>query len=75
MWCGWRFAAVDQVRCRIQHEQSGHRGPTGEPIYRIRRLLRRTPERHTERSWVRLVARLDAGTPTTKQLTHIRIAA
>ena len=26
------FAAVDPVRCRIQREQTGHRGRTGDPL-------------------------------------------
>jgi len=47
------FAAVDQVRCRIQREQTGHRGRTGDPLYRIRRLLRRGADHHTEPSWAR----------------------
>ncbi len=33
------FAAVD-VRCRIQRQQTGHRGRAGDPLYRIRWLLR-----------------------------------
>ena len=37
------FAAVDDVRRRIQREQTGHRGRTGDPLYGIRRLLRRAP--------------------------------
>jgi transposase len=40
------FAAVDQVRCRIQREQTGHRGRSGDPLYRIRRLLRRSADHH-----------------------------
>jgi len=32
----WRlgFAAVDQMRCRIQRKQTGHRGRTGDRLYR-----------------------------------------
>lgn len=26
------FAAVDAVRCRVQREQTGHRGCTGDPL-------------------------------------------
>jgi hypothetical protein len=55
------FAAVDEVRCRIQREQTGHRGRIGDPLYGIRRLLRRAPDHHTDRSWARLLAGLDAG--------------
>jgi transposase len=38
------FAAVDQVRRRIQQELTGHRGRRDDPLYRIRRLLRRGHE-------------------------------
>jgi transposase len=55
------FAAVDAVRCSIQREQTGHRGRTDDPLYRIRRLLRRGADHHTERSWARLLTGLDAG--------------
>ena len=53
--------AVDQVRRRIQQETLGHRGHAGDPLFRIRRLLRRGYDHHTERSWARLVAGLAAG--------------
>jgi transposase len=56
------FAAVDEVRRRIQREQTGHRGRTGDPLYGIRRLLRRAVDHHSERSWARL---LTPGTPPT----------
>jgi transposase len=42
----WGFATVDQVRCRIQRQQTGHRGRAGDPLYGIRRLLRRAPDHH-----------------------------
>ncbi len=50
------FAAVDDVRRRIQQELTGHRGRKGDPLYRIRRLLRRGHEHHSPRSWARLLA-------------------
>ena len=55
------FAAVDDVRRRVQQETTGHRGRRDDPLYRIRRLLRRGFDNHTERSWTRLLAGLDAG--------------
>jgi transposase len=55
------FDAVDQVRRRVQHETTGHRGRRDDPLYRIRRVLRRGFEHHTQRSWDRLLAGLDAG--------------
>ena len=35
------FTALDEVRRRVQQEQTGHRGYAGDPLYRTRRLLRR----------------------------------
>jgi transposase len=53
--------ALDQVRRRVQQETLGHRGHAGDPLFRIRRLLRRGHEHHSERSWARLLAGLAAG--------------
>jgi transposase len=53
--------AVDQVRRRVQQETLGHRGHAGDPLFRIRRLLRRGHEHHSERSWARLLIGLAAG--------------
>jgi transposase len=69
------FAAVDDVRRRIQHEQTGHRGRTGDPLYSIRRLLSRRHDHHSDRSWARLLAGLDAGDTTDEQLARTWIAA
>ncbi len=69
------FAAVDEVRRRIQQEQTGHRGRKEDPLYRIRRLLRRGYEHHSERSWTRLLAGLDAGDTPDEQLAKAWIAA
>jgi transposase len=55
------FDAVDQVRRRVQQETTGHRGRRDDPLYRIRRVLRRGHEHHTQRSWDRLLDGLDAG--------------
>ena len=69
------FAVVDQVRQRIQREQTGHRGRTGDPLYGIRRLLRRAADHHSQRSWARLLAGLDAGDTPDEQLARTWIAA
>ncbi len=69
------FAAVDDVRRRIQREQTGHRGRTGDPLYGIRRLLRRRHDHHCDRSWARLLAGLDAGDTADEQLARTWIAA
>ena len=60
---------------RIQQELTGHRGRRHDPLYRIRRLLRRGHDHHTDRSWARLVAGLDAGDTTDEQLAKTWIAA
>jgi transposase len=35
------LTCVDDVRCRVQHDTLGHRGRTGDPLFGIRRVLRR----------------------------------
>lgn len=55
--------AVDQVRRRVQNETLGHRGRKGDPLYGIRRVLRRGAERLTAKQYERLLAALDAGDP------------
>jgi len=55
--------AVDQVRRRVQNETCGHRGRRGDPLYGIRRVLRRGAERLTARQYERLHIALGAGDP------------
>ncbi len=55
------FDALDQVRRRVQQQTLGHRGHRDDPLFRIRRVARRGFEHHTERSWARLLAGLQAG--------------
>jgi transposase len=69
------FAAVDDVRRRIQRELSGHRGRVADPLFGIRRVLRRGFERHSTRSWTKLLAGLDAGDTDDEQLARAWIAA
>ena len=69
------FAAVDDVRRRVQQETTGHRGRRDDPLFRIRRLLRRGHEHHTERSWTRLLAGLAAGDNVGEQIGKTWIAA
>ena len=68
------LAAVDDVRRRVQQQSTGHRGHKHDPLYRIRRLLRRAPETLTERGWARLETGLSLGDPT-GQLTQAWMAA
>jgi transposase len=69
------FAVVDDVRRRIQREQTGHRGRAGDPLFGIRRVLRRGFEHHSHRSWTQLLAGLDAGDTDDEQLARAWIAA
>jgi transposase len=56
-------AAVDDIRRRVQQDTLGHRGRSGDPLYRIRRQLLVAHERLTERGWARIQAGLAAGDP------------
>jgi transposase len=53
--------ALDQVRRRVQRDTLGHRGHSADPLFGIRRLLRRGHDHHTDRSWTRMLAGLQAG--------------
>ena len=57
------LTAVDQVRRRVQQDIYRHRGHRGDPLYGIRRILRRRADRLSERAWGRLRAGLVAGDP------------
>lgn len=57
------FDAVDDVRRRVQQEQLGHRGRRDDPLYGIRRELRRGAEKLSDRARARLLAGLHAGDP------------
>jgi transposase len=51
------------VRRRVQHAQTGHRGRTGDPLYTIRRVLRRRADHLSTKAQARLEAELIAGDP------------
>lgn len=55
------FAAVDDVRRRVQQDTWGHRGRRGDPLYGIRRVLRRGADNLTATAWARLLAGIEAG--------------
>lgn len=57
------LTAVDQVRRRVQQDTCGRRGHRDDPLYRIRRVLRRRADRLSPRAWGRLRAGLLAGDP------------
>lgn len=54
---------VDEVRRRVQHQELGHRGRKGDPLYGIRRLLLTGAERLTDRGRQRLADGLADGDP------------
>jgi transposase len=55
------FAAVDDVRRRVQQHTYGHRGRRDDPLYGIRRVLRRGSEHLSTHAWARLLAGIEAG--------------
>jgi transposase len=55
--------ALDDVRRRVQHEQTGHRGRRDDPLYRARRLMLRGEERLDLESAERLRSMLELGDP------------
>jgi transposase len=55
--------AVDMVRRRVQNDTLGHRGRTGDPLYRIRRLLLVAGTRLSQKGFNRLLAGLEGGDP------------
>jgi transposase len=54
---------LDQVRRRVQNEQTGHRGRRDDPLYRARRALLVGEEKLDEKATVRLSALLELGDP------------
>jgi transposase len=59
------LAAVDDVRRRVQHDTTGHRGRSRDPLFGIRRVLRRR-DRLSMKARARLQAGLIAGDPDGK---------
>jgi transposase len=57
------LTALDEVRRRVQQDTLHRRGHRDDPLYRIRRLLRRAPETLSERAWTRLETGLVLGDP------------
>jgi transposase len=57
------FTAVDEVRRRVQQATLGQRGHKGDPLYEVRRLLRRRADRLSPTAVARLDAALAAGDP------------
>jgi transposase len=55
--------ALDQVRRRVQNEQTGHRGRRDDPLYRARRALLVGEERLSDSAAQRLASLLQLGDP------------
>lgn len=68
------FAVVDDVRRRVQQQQLGNRGQAGDPLYEVRRLLRRRADRLTSRNTSRLEAALHLDDPNDEVLLSWYIA-
>ena len=54
---------LDEVRRRVQQQQLGHRGYTDDPLFAVRRLLRRGAEHLTDRQTAKIGAALATGDP------------
>lgn len=54
---------VDDVRRRVQHETTGHRGRSGDPLYGARKLLVMADDRLDDTRLARLDSLLNAGDP------------
>jgi len=54
---------LDEVRRRVQNEQTGHRGRKNDPLYRARRVLLMGEERLNEEATERLTSLLELGEP------------
>lgn len=57
------FAVVDDVRRRVQQQTLYRRGHRDDPLYRIRRVLRRRADRLSPHAWQRLRIGLELGDP------------
>lgn len=55
--------AIDDVRRRVQQEQTGHRGRKKDPLYGIRKLLLAAADRLDTRGWARVADGLRRGDP------------
>lgn len=55
--------AMDEVRRRVQQDTLGHRGHAGDPLYRIRNILRAGAHHLTDKQWDRLTDCLQRGDP------------
>ena len=65
--------ALDEVRRRVQNEQTGHRGRRDDPLYRARRMLLAGEERLTDKATQRLASLLALGDPNAEVAIAYRV--
>jgi transposase len=65
--------ALDEVRRRVQNEQTGHRGRRDDPLYRARRILLAGEERLTDKATQRLNSLLALGDPNAEVAIAYRV--
>ena len=65
--------ALDAVRRRVQTEQTGHRGRRDDPLYRVRRVLRRGEEHLDAGASERLWSLLALGDPNAEVAIAYRV--
>jgi transposase len=64
---------LDQVRRRVQTEQTGHRGRRDDPLYRARRALLVGEEKLDDKATARLVSLLELGDPNAEVAIAYRV--
>lgn len=65
--------ALDEVRRRVQQEQTGHRGRRDDPLYRARRVLLAGEERLSQKAAQRLSSLLALGDPNAEVAIAYRV--
>jgi transposase len=65
--------ALDEVRRRVQNEQTGHRGRRDDPLYRARRILLAGEERLSQKAAQRLASLLALGDPNAEVAIAYRV--
>jgi transposase len=65
--------ALDDVRRRVQREQTGHRGRRDDPLYRVRRTLLTGEERLSDKANARLASLLALGDPNAEVAIAYRV--
>jgi len=64
---------LDDVRRRVQNEQTGHRGRKDDPLYRARRVLLMGEEKLDDEATARLASLLELGDPNAEVAIAYRV--